>query len=96
MEVTVELSGGAELLFGNKRKHEVQLPASTETWTMGNLLPWLRDNLLQVWEQLSLTYYFSREGESVSNCFASVILLYPMPKMAHGGEGGSITALGYL
>ena len=48
MNITIELAGGAELLFGNQRKHEVTLPESDKQWTMATLLPWIRDNLLQV------------------------------------------------
>ena len=48
MNITIELSGGAELLFGNKRKHDITLPEDEKTWTMATLLPWIRDNLLQV------------------------------------------------
>ena len=48
MKITVELSGGAELLFGNQRKHDVTLPDNDTQWTMASLLPWIRDNLLQV------------------------------------------------
>ena len=48
MNITIELSGGAELLFGNKRKHEITLPEEEKAWTMGTLIPWIRDNLLQV------------------------------------------------
>ncbi|KAL5265139.1 hypothetical protein ACHWQZ_G006024 [Mnemiopsis leidyi] len=47
MNITIELAGGAELLFGNQRKHEVTLPESDKQWTMATLLPWIRDNLLQ-------------------------------------------------
>eukprot|EP00116_Pleurobrachia_bachei_P018870 sb/3479132/ len=45
MNITIELSGGAELLFDGKKRHEVSLPE--EGWTIAKLLPWIRDNLLQ-------------------------------------------------
>lgn len=45
--ITIEFSGGAELLFGNVKKHEVILPACDKAWTIRNLLPWMKDNLLR-------------------------------------------------
>nr|VZI22124.1 unnamed protein product [Spirometra erinaceieuropaei] len=44
MKVAVEFGGGAELLFGNKKKHEVEIPTSVRS--MGQFLPWIRDNML--------------------------------------------------
>ncbi|XP_062516808.1 ubiquitin-related modifier 1-like [Corticium candelabrum] len=46
VELSVEFSGGAELLFGKVKKHCVTLPAQEELWTIGLLLYWIRDNLL--------------------------------------------------
>ncbi|CAD5118712.1 DgyrCDS7393 [Dimorphilus gyrociliatus] len=46
MLITLEFSGGAEMLFDNKKSHEVNLP-DTEKWTIGSLLLWIRDNLLR-------------------------------------------------
>ena len=46
MNITIELAGGAELLFDNKKKHEVELAEGP--WTMATLLPYIRDNMLQV------------------------------------------------
>ena len=40
-------SGGAELLFDNKKKHEIILPELSSPWTIKILLPWVRDNLLK-------------------------------------------------
>ena len=48
MNVTLEFAGGAELLFDNKKKHEITLEKSDTSWTLGKLLPWIKDNLLQV------------------------------------------------
>ncbi|XP_032663722.1 ubiquitin-related modifier 1 [Odontomachus brunneus] len=42
--LTIEFGGGAELLFDKKKRHEVDLPGVE--WTLGQLLVWLRDNLL--------------------------------------------------
>lgn len=47
LNVTLEFSGGAELLFGNVRKHDVTLKHSTPKWNIGRLLMWIKDNLLQ-------------------------------------------------
>ncbi|KAI9015472.1 ubiquitin-related modifier 1 [Hyaloraphidium curvatum] len=44
MKVTIEFSGGIELLFHTKRLTPT-LPPSVRT--LGDLLPWLRDNALQ-------------------------------------------------
>ncbi|XP_076454549.1 ubiquitin-related modifier 1-like [Babylonia areolata] len=46
LPITLEFSGGAELLFANVKKHDVQLPAS-QKWDVKSLLPWIRDNLLK-------------------------------------------------
>ncbi|XP_013793822.1 ubiquitin-related modifier 1-like [Limulus polyphemus] len=40
-------SGGAELLFNNKKKFDVMLPSSDKPWTIKNLLKWIKDNLLE-------------------------------------------------
>ncbi|XP_043285851.1 ubiquitin-related modifier 1 homolog [Venturia canescens] len=53
LPVTVEFGGGAELLFGKKKKHQVSLPLNQE-WTLQNLLYWLRDNLLTERKELFL------------------------------------------
>ncbi len=45
--VLLEFSGGAELLFDNKKKHEVTLPDADNPWTIRTLLPWIRDNMLK-------------------------------------------------
>ena len=47
MQLTLEFGGGAELLVGNVRKHQVALPAQEKPWTLGGLLPWIRDNLVK-------------------------------------------------
>ena len=44
--VTVEFSGGAELLFGKKKQHQVSLQQDGDNWTIQRLIFWLRDNLL--------------------------------------------------
>ena len=47
MLVTVEFSGGAELLFDNVKKHEVTLQDQTLPWTLRQLIAWIRDRLLK-------------------------------------------------
>ena len=60
LSVTIELSGGAELLFGNVRRHPVQLPLGDgQAWTLRALLAWIGDNLLKERPELFL------KGESV-------------------------------
>ncbi|XP_076765002.1 ubiquitin-related modifier 1 [Xylocopa sonorina] len=45
ISVTLEFGGGAELLFGRKKKHKVILPG--DEWTIQKLLFWIKDNLLK-------------------------------------------------
>ncbi|CAI7629171.1 unnamed protein product [Penicillium glandicola] len=48
--ITVEFTGGLELLFGNERKHKVVLPACLEDGSRPNisyLLKYLVDNLMK-------------------------------------------------
>ena len=40
MKVTLEFSGGAELLVGKTKKHNVELPEKNE-WTLEGLLAWV-------------------------------------------------------
>ncbi|CAF0907440.1 unnamed protein product [Brachionus calyciflorus] len=46
LHLTIEFSGGAELLFGNVKKHQVELNNDTK-WTIRELLVWIKDNLLK-------------------------------------------------
>ncbi|GAB1600927.1 hypothetical protein Ahia01_000370900 [Argonauta hians] len=57
--VTLEFSGGAELLFNKTKKHQVSLPHQPEQWKIKDLLLWMRDNLLQERPELFL------QGQSV-------------------------------
>lgn len=45
--LTLEFRGGAELLFGGIKDHQVTLPESDTQWTMCQLLAWIRDNMLR-------------------------------------------------
>ncbi|XP_061184643.1 ubiquitin-related modifier 1-like isoform X2 [Saccostrea echinata] len=47
LPVTVEFSGGADLLFDKVKKHDIELPASERKWKIRNLLTYIRDNLLK-------------------------------------------------
>ena len=54
LSVSVDLSGGAELLFDNVRSHQVRLPKESDPWTLRRLLAWIRDNLLKERPELFL------------------------------------------
>merc|ERR1712202_24607 len=62
MNVTLEFSGGAELLFDKKKKYEVNLPTQTDKWTLQLLLFWMRDNLLKERPELFLKDNSVRPG----------------------------------
>ncbi|XP_005088845.1 ubiquitin-related modifier 1 [Aplysia californica] len=47
LPLIIEFSGGAELLCGNVKKHNVELPEQKDKWQVRTLLPWIRDNLVQ-------------------------------------------------
>lgn len=56
LNLSVELSGGAELLFGNVKSHAVSLPLEDgrPQWDVKALLVWIRDNLLKERKDLFL------------------------------------------
>ena len=57
MNVVLEFSGGAELLFGKVRQHTIVLPNTTsesQVWSVGQLLVWIRENLLRERPELFL------------------------------------------
>ncbi|XP_059152772.1 ubiquitin-related modifier 1-like isoform X2 [Physella acuta] len=47
LSLSVEFSGGAELLCGNIKKHDIHLPKQDSKWQIKNLLLWLKDNIIQ-------------------------------------------------
>ncbi|KAF5278143.1 hypothetical protein FQR65_LT03659 [Abscondita terminalis] len=47
LTISLGFGGGAELLFGNKKNVEVSLPNTENQWTIGGLLKWIKDNLLE-------------------------------------------------
>jgi len=54
LNITLKFSGGAELLFGNIKKHSVKLDPIDQKWNIRKLLVWIRDNLLQERQELFL------------------------------------------
>ncbi|KAG8194699.1 hypothetical protein JTE90_028013 [Oedothorax gibbosus] len=59
MEITVEFSGGLELLFKNQKSYKVTLPEKDEKWNIKSLIEWLKENLLQERPELFM------QGETV-------------------------------
>ena len=57
MKVTLEFSGGAELLVGKIKKHNVELPEKNE-WTLEGLLAWVGNYGLEgdLWNVHHLVY----------------------------------------
>jgi len=47
LNISLEFTGGAELLFGNKKKHLVQLEQTDPKLKVRDLLTWIKNNLLQ-------------------------------------------------
>lgn len=45
--ITLQFSGGAELLFGKIKEHKITLPDADEPWTIRKLIVWTKDNLLK-------------------------------------------------
>ncbi|EGD80674.1 hypothetical protein PTSG_01264 [Salpingoeca rosetta] len=48
MKVSLEFSGGAELLVDGQKNHDVTLPDKEDgsKWTVKDLLAWIKDNLI--------------------------------------------------
>lgn len=47
MKLTIEFGGGLELLFSNQKCYPVDIPDAEGRFTVADLLPWARDNLLK-------------------------------------------------
>ena len=49
LHLQLEFSGGAELLFNKVKKHQIELPDKLNggSWTLRDLIAWIKDNLLQ-------------------------------------------------
>ena len=60
MHISLEFSGGAELLFGGKKTQDADLPDSVRT--VKELLPWLRDHMLTERPDLFLSSNSIRPG----------------------------------
>lgn len=59
LKISVQFSGGAELLFNKVKEHAVVLPKDENTWNIRRLLLWIKDNLLKERPELFI------QGESV-------------------------------
>lgn len=47
LRLTIEFSGGAELLFDKVKNHQVTLPVDNTTWNLRRLISWISSNLLK-------------------------------------------------
>ena len=47
LRLTIEFSGGAELLFDKVKSHKVTLPVDGTTWDLRRLISWISSNLLK-------------------------------------------------
>ena len=47
LRLTIEFSGGAELLFDKVKTHKVTLPVDGTTWDLRRLICWISSNLLK-------------------------------------------------
>ncbi|XP_023014731.1 ubiquitin-related modifier 1 [Leptinotarsa decemlineata] len=61
MKVNIELGGGAELLFGNQKQHDIDLQ-DDKKWILGDLLLWMKDNMLKERPELFLQDKSVRPG----------------------------------
>ncbi|CAI8033629.1 Ubiquitin-related modifier 1, partial [Geodia barretti] len=59
LRIHLEFSGGAELLVGKTKHHDIALPHQPHPWSLRQLIAWIRDNLLKERAELFVT------GESV-------------------------------
>eukprot|EP00045_Choanoeca_perplexa_P016842 m.232390 g.232390 ORF g.232390 m.232390 type:complete len:175 (-) comp17373_c0_seq13:1959-2483(-) len=62
LNIKLEFSGGAELLVGNVREHNLSLADQDEPWTIRQLLPYIRDNLLKERPELFMDQETVRPG----------------------------------
>ncbi|CAH1985790.1 unnamed protein product [Acanthoscelides obtectus] len=54
LKIALEFGGGAEVLVGNQKVHEVAFPSKNKVWTIGDLLYWIKDNILKERPELFL------------------------------------------
>ncbi|KAL3287634.1 hypothetical protein HHI36_002103 [Cryptolaemus montrouzieri] len=62
LPITLQFNGGAELLFDNKKLHNVELISEHREWTIGKLLIWIKENLLKERPELFLQDESVRPG----------------------------------
>eukprot|EP00088_Acartia_fossae_P056271 TRINITY_DN65518_c0_g1_i1.p1 TRINITY_DN65518_c0_g1~~TRINITY_DN65518_c0_g1_i1.p1 ORF type:complete len:109 (+),score=20.17 TRINITY_DN65518_c0_g1_i1:30-329(+) len=62
LNLTLEFSGGAELLVDKQKVHKVQIPTGDKVWKIQDLLYWIRDNLLKERPELFLKENTVRPG----------------------------------
>ncbi|KAG2440456.1 hypothetical protein HYH02_010338 [Chlamydomonas schloesseri] len=64
VKVRIEFSGGLELLFGNQKEHEVEVPLAEgkQELTAGQLIAWTRDNMLRERPELFVKGHSVRPG----------------------------------
>eukprot|EP00088_Acartia_fossae_P068569 TRINITY_DN8726_c0_g1_i11.p1 TRINITY_DN8726_c0_g1~~TRINITY_DN8726_c0_g1_i11.p1 ORF type:complete len:100 (-),score=7.04 TRINITY_DN8726_c0_g1_i11:81-380(-) len=62
LNLTLEFSGGAELLVDKQKTHNVQIDTAGKTWKIQDLLYWIRDNLLKERPELFLKENTVRPG----------------------------------
>ena len=88
LRIHLEFSGGAELLVGKTKHHDIALPHQPHPWSLRQLIAWIRDNLLKV----NLCCDTNTPGR-LSNCKLDLLLL-PTSQFAifisGGSRGGSL------
>ena len=47
LQLTIEFSGGAELLFDKVKSHKVTLSTDDDPWNLRRLIKWISSNLLK-------------------------------------------------
>jgi len=47
LQLTIEFSGGAELLFDKIKTHKITLPVESTPWNLRQLIKWISSNLLK-------------------------------------------------
>ena len=83
LRIHLEFSGGAELLVGKTKHHDIALPHQPHPWSLRQLIAWIRDNLLKV----NLCCDTKTPGR-LSNCKLDLLLL-PTSQFAIFISGGS-------
>ncbi|ERL86354.1 ubiquitin-related modifier 1 [Dendroctonus ponderosae] len=62
MDIKLEFGGGAELLFDNQKQYKITLENKKTPWLIGDLLFWIKDNLLKDRPELFLQNDSVRPG----------------------------------